>query len=335
MSIVVWHLCNKKSKISLSPDGRRVVVAPIMSAVEVRDTGTYNLLCLIVVNMIVNEVAYCERLGGDLVAAGFEGGMVGVWRLAPDGTSSEHLFTLDNHESDIGFLVFSPCNNKLATASSDNTVCVWDMATGALLATLEGHTCAVWAVAFTRDGQRMITGSEDKTISIWSAITYEHIKIVEIGGHCWSLDVSPNGKYVAFSCSNEIHVMDIETCNIVHEIGTHTSTIHRLAYTRDGRHVATASHDASCQIWDVSGPDAVCRYIHYSKLGFNALQFTRDGSKMLVATYDNIVALIDVTVFTIGARVLAMILAGRRQPHRLPRIPLNLWSLITAEFLCE
>ena len=44
-------------------------------------------------------------------------------------------------------------------APIDNTVRLWDVASGKETARLEGHGDAVWSVAFSPDGTRLASGS--------------------------------------------------------------------------------------------------------------------------------------------------------------------------------
>ena len=64
---------------------------------------------------------------------------------------------------------FSPDGKRLASASNDQTVKVWDAATGQESLTLKGHTGAVVSVAFSPDGQRLASASFDQTIKVWDA----------------------------------------------------------------------------------------------------------------------------------------------------------------------
>ena len=43
----------------------------------------------------------------------------------------------------------------------DETVKVWDAATGKEMLTLKGHTIAVASVAFSPDGRRIVSGGSD------------------------------------------------------------------------------------------------------------------------------------------------------------------------------
>ena len=56
---------------------------------------------------------------------------------------------------------------RAVSASDDNTLKVWDLASGAELHTLSGHTDAVNAVAVTADGQRAVSASCDNTLKVW------------------------------------------------------------------------------------------------------------------------------------------------------------------------
>jgi len=81
------------------------------------------------------------------------------------------------------------------SGSDDNTVRLWDAATGALHQTLEGHSSAVRSVAFSPDGKQVVSGSYDKTVRLWDAATGALQQTLE--GHSSkvsSVVFSPDGK---------------------------------------------------------------------------------------------------------------------------------------------
>jgi hypothetical protein len=74
------------------------------------------------------------------------------------------------HVSSVNALSFSRDGKFLASASSDSTVRLWNMATANTPPiVLPGHQAWVWTVAFTPDGERLVSGGEDRTIRIWPA----------------------------------------------------------------------------------------------------------------------------------------------------------------------
>ena len=53
----------------------------------------------------------------------------------------------------------------------DQTLKVWDLASGRELRTLTGHSSEVTAVAVTPDGQRTISAGSDKAVKMWELET--------------------------------------------------------------------------------------------------------------------------------------------------------------------
>ena len=56
---------------------------------------------------------------------------------------------------------FSPDGSRIVTASNDNTVRIWDAATGKEIAVLRVHDADVFFAAFSPDGSRIVTASWD------------------------------------------------------------------------------------------------------------------------------------------------------------------------------
>ena len=87
--------------------------------------------------------------------------------------------TLEGHTSRVTAVVFSPDGKRIASASNDETVRLWDTATGAALQTLKGHTRSVSTVAFSRDGQLVASASYDGTVRVWDTATGVTLQTLE------------------------------------------------------------------------------------------------------------------------------------------------------------
>lgn len=98
-----------------------------------------------------------------------------VWSFS--ASSNCHSYTtqttkiLKGHTSYITCLAWSPNGNFLASGSWDNTVRVWNIATGGCMHKLEGHTALIAEIAWSPDGEKIATASRgiERNLYIWNA----------------------------------------------------------------------------------------------------------------------------------------------------------------------
>jgi WD40 repeat protein len=89
--------------------------------------------------------------------------------LPPGIPSIQPTLTLKGHTGGVKSVAFSPDGKRLASASDDKAVKVWDVATGQETLTLKGHTGQVHCVVFSADGHRLASASQDQTVRVWDA----------------------------------------------------------------------------------------------------------------------------------------------------------------------
>lgn len=64
-------------------------------------------------------------------------------------------------------MAVSPDGKVLMSASDDQTIKLWDLATGRVFRTVKGHAGGVRCAVFSPDGLRFASASWDRTVKLW------------------------------------------------------------------------------------------------------------------------------------------------------------------------
>jgi dipeptidyl aminopeptidase/acylaminoacyl peptidase len=208
---------------------------------------------------------------------------------------------VDDYES-YDAVAFSPDGTRLAAMNSsehsaDNSVHIWNTATGEEIAVLRGHERWSRSVAFDPTGERLASGGWDRTIRIWDADTGECLLILRGHGDAiTSLAFSPDGTRVVSGSHDEtVRIWDVLTGEELLLIrGRKGSSWPMVVFSPDGRRLASGSYDKTVLIWDPSTGEELLVLRHQD--GVSAVTFSPDGTRLASASMnDNVIRIWDVS----------------------------------------
>jgi WD40 repeat protein len=140
-------------------------------------------------------------------------------------------------------------DGRLAYGSDDNTIRLWDPASGACERVFDGHHRSVRALAVLGDG-RLASGSSDHTIRLWEPTTGACERVFE-GHQSWVIALAElgDGRLASGSSDHTIRLWDPATGACERVFAGHQDSVRALAVLGDGR-LASGSDDNTIRLWD-------------------------------------------------------------------------------------
>ena len=168
------------------------------------------------------------------------------------GQEEVPLRTLTGHTGWVNGCAVSPDGTWIVSTSSDQTLRVWDAATGECLRTLTGHVSWVNGCAVSPDGTWIVSASGDRNLRVWDTASGECLHTLH--GHTNSVTwcaVSPDGTWIlSASRDRNLKVWDAASGDCLRTLTDHTYRIEGCAISPDGHRIVSASWDQSMKVWD-------------------------------------------------------------------------------------
>lgn len=208
------------------------------------------------------------------------------------------LQIIRGHKDEINGIAWSPGGCHLASASSDGTTRIWDVAQGKCTAIVKASTGRPTTVAWSGDGCKLsigeATGSAEYNTTLWD---FENNKLIRTisgaDGGRWS----PDNKKIALSHNREMGGPSIRIYEKDYEqeskiLKGHDELIWDVQWFNDGSTLASSSYDNTIIIWNTKSRKTIRRLEGHKDYVYG-LALSRDGSRILSASKDKTIRIWD------------------------------------------
>ncbi|MFN2198499.1 MAG: eIF2A-related protein, partial [Anaerolineales bacterium] len=220
-----------------SPSGDRFATADSVNILQVWGAATGRPVgeALEVNRGPVKSVQWSHD-GRYLLSAHF-GNLARIWDLQGE----ERPVDLE-HDSPVQFASWDPEDQKVATATADGHITIWDSHTGAKIRAWHPHQQIIRSVIWSPDGSRILTADGDGHTRIWQAKTLKEQNSLLHAGPVSSVDWRPDGSQVltAGGLAFSANIWDVEAGSRVQRL-SYPGSVNAVAWSPDGSQFAVAS----------------------------------------------------------------------------------------------
>lgn len=177
-----------------------------------------------------------------------------------DLRSGQALLELQEHRFHVSSLAVKSDGSLVASGGLDGAVYLWDTHGGHQINLFESRgDFTVESLAFNAEGSLLSALINNHTLPVWDVQTQEKVMVLK-GSFTGTVAFSPDGRWLAVgrdqrldgALQDEIVLWDTNSWEPQAILAGHSGSIAAVAFSPDGRRLASASSDSTVRLWEVS-----------------------------------------------------------------------------------
>jgi WD40 repeat protein len=217
------------------------------------------------------------------------------WHYLMRLTRVEPLVFQDKTE--VNCVAFSPDGERLASAGADGAVRIRNGRTGEVVLEFRAHGRSAVSVAFHPDGKHLASVGADRTVKVWDLTTGQGVfqqPCDPVRDAAYTVAFRPpDGRQVAAGGGGVVNVWDWASGKLLHAFPGHAPQPIAVAFSGDGRRLATGSGSEGPRVWDAATGAGPLHTFPGYRNPISALAFSPDGGRLAVSSFDRTVKVWD------------------------------------------
>ncbi len=159
----------------------------------------------------------------------------------------------NGHSDTVYGLCFSPDHKKIATASADKFVKVWELPSGKFIKSFEGHTHHVLDVGWMADGKLLASAGADNTVKVWDYEKGEQartIKNVHSKQVTRLMFIGKTSQVVTCSGDATVKFVNVQSGGVTRNFAGNTDFVYAVSVSPDGAIVAAGGEEGVVRVYN-------------------------------------------------------------------------------------
>jgi NACHT domain- and WD repeat-containing protein len=258
-------------------------------------------------------------------------------------SASPCVLTIYGHTSYVNGCDVSPDGTRIASASSDESIKIWNLTNGKEELALRRNRISIESCNFSPDGKRIVSGARDGEITMWDAAS---------GAVLWSrrahgrpiptCKFDPGGgRVVSSSWDGRVKVWNAENGAELLTLEGHAVDACSCQFSPDGDRIISAGGDGFLKLWD-AGTGATLGSVRAHEQEIMCCRFSSDGRWIFTSSQDTYVKRWDATTLALlttyeghGEGVWSVAVSSQRLASGAKDGCIKLWDLETGAELAS